>query len=185
MTPQETPPNTAGRRRRAVVIGLTGGLAGILAVLLVVFIAPGDRWGSLHSSRSSSSATPASGSTSETPAQLARACIAQIKGQEALALFQRDIPADRWGDPVRGTASTSSEPYVLWLFDADCTPHRAIDVPPRTSRTFTAQVGQVWFYAEASAKHPVDSCACRVFSPSNNGTEQRFSDTGLLTYHLE
>ncbi|RAO31324.1 hypothetical protein PSN13_04222 [Micromonospora saelicesensis] len=40
---------------------------------------------------------------------------------------------------------------MLWLFDAQCEPHRAIEVAPRTSRTFKAQLGQVWYYAEASA----------------------------------
>lgn len=106
-----------------------------------------------------------------------------LKGQEAAALFLRDIPADRWGDPVRGTVSTFSEPYVLWLFDAECQPHRAIEMPPRTTRTFTAQVGQVWYYAEASAKQPGDGCTCRVFGLST--TEQEFSDTGRLSYHSE
>ncbi|MET8359659.1 hypothetical protein [Micromonospora sp. NPDC005171] len=121
----------------------------------------------------------------ESQAPLDPACIAKTKGQDAVAFFQRDIPADGWGDPVRGTASTTSEPYVLWLFDADCEPHKAIVVPPRTSRTFTAQVGQVWYYAEASAGQPGEGCACRVFSPSNSGTAQRFSDAGSITYHLD
>ncbi|MET8268563.1 hypothetical protein ABZU92_31775 [Micromonospora arida] len=74
---------------------------------------------------------------------------------------------------------------MLWLFDAQCEPHRAIEVPPRTSRTFKAQLGQVWYYAEASAGQPADGCACRVFSPSNSGAEQRFSDAGSITYHLD
>jgi hypothetical protein len=114
-----------------------------------------------------------------------RACIEQTKGREALAFFQRDIPASRWGEPVSGTASTFSEPYVLWLFDADCKSYKAIEVPARTTRTFEAQLGQVWYYVEASAKQPVDSCDCRVFNPSNSGTEQTFSDTGRLTYHAD
>ena len=99
--------------------------------------------------------------------------------------FQRDIPEGRWGDPVRGTASAASEPYVLWLFDAHCEPHRALDVPARTSRTFKAQLGQVWYYAEASAGRPADGRACRVFSLSNSGAEQRFGDAGSITYHPE
>lgn len=102
-----------------------------------------------------------------------------------MAYFQRDIPEGRWGEPLRGTASTASEPYVLWLFDAQCEPHRAIEVPARTSRTFKAQLGQVWYYAEASAGQPADGCSCRVFSPSNSGAEQRFSDAGSITYHLD
>ncbi|SCF01492.1 hypothetical protein GA0070612_3034 [Micromonospora chokoriensis] len=117
------------------------------------------------------------------PGQVSRDCVVRLKGQEAAALFLRDIPADRWGDPVRGTVSTSSEPYVLWLFDAECRPHRAVEVPLRTTRTFTAQVGQVWYYAEASAKQPGDGCACRVFGLSD--TEQEFSDTGRLSYRSE
>lgn len=170
MTPEKT-------RRRRLVIGLSGGLAVIAALLVIV---TGGRSGL----RSSSSAAPAPGPTSVSAAQLARACIARTKGEEAVAYFQRDIPAGRWGDRVRGTASTTSEPYVLWLFDADCRAHRAVEVPPRTSRTFTAQVGQVWYFAEASAKEPGDGCACRVFSPSSSG-EQRFSDAGSITYHLD
>jgi hypothetical protein len=46
-------------------------------------------------------------------------------------------------------------------------------------------MGQVWYYAEASARQPVDSCDCRVFNPSNSGTEQIFSDTGRLRYHTD
>ncbi|WP_030489028.1 hypothetical protein [Micromonospora chokoriensis] len=119
-------------------------------------------------------------------AKLDRACIVQTKGKEAVAFFVRDIPEDKWGGPVRGTASTASEPYTLWLFDDDCTPQKAIELPPRTSRTFRAQVGQVWYYAEAAAGQPGDGCVgCRVFSPANSGAEQRFSDNGLLIYHLD
>ncbi|MEV4499341.1 hypothetical protein C7C45_13665 [Micromonospora arborensis] len=181
MTSQRSNTKSTGRAR---AIGLSGGLIGILALLLVVSVAGGDGQSILSGLQSSSSATPAPKPTPESRAQLDRACIAQTKGNDAVAFFQRDIPADRWGDPVRGTASTASEPYVLWLFDADCTPHRALDVPPRTSRTFRAQVGQVWYYAEAAAGQPEEGCACRVFSPANSGAEQKFSDTGRLTYHL-
>ncbi|MEV7327022.1 hypothetical protein [Micromonospora sp. NPDC093244] len=169
MTPEKT-------RRRRLVIGLSGGLVVIAALVIVAAVRSGPR--------SSSSAAPAPSPTSASAAQLARACIARTKGEEAVAYFQRDIPAGRWGERVRGTASTTSEPHVLWLFDADCTAHRAMEVPPRTSRTFTAQVGQVWYFAEASAKEPGDGCACRVFSPSGSG-EQRFSHAGVLTYHLD
>ncbi|MET8232515.1 hypothetical protein ABZS77_17775 [Micromonospora sp. NPDC005298] len=161
---------------RRAVIGLSAGLAVVVALLVVV--ATG------RSGQRSSSAAPAPSPTSASAAQLARACIERTKGQEAVVYFQRDIPAGRWGDRVRGTASTTSEPHVLWLFDADCTAHRALEVPPRTSRTFTAQVGQVWYYAAASAKQPTGECDCRVFSPSSGG-EQRFSDAGSITYHLD
>ncbi|MCG5471009.1 hypothetical protein LADH09A_004982 [Micromonospora sp. LAH09] len=184
MAPQGNPTTASGRRRRTRAIALSGGLAAVLALVLVAAHATGDRWGLLDSSRSSSSTPPAPSVTpAESRAQLARACIAQTKGEEAVAYFHRDIPADRWGDPVRGTASASSEPYVLWLFDDNCEPHRALDVPPRTSRTFKARVGQVWSYTEASAGQPADGRTCRVFGLSNSGTEQRFSDSGLLTYH--
>ncbi|WP_328533760.1 hypothetical protein OG836_02685 [Micromonospora zamorensis] len=179
------PATATGRRRRTRAIALSGGLAAVLALVLVAAHSTGDRWGILNSSRSSSSTPPAPTATAESRAQLARACIAQTKGEEAVAYFHRDIPADRWGDPVRGTASASSEPFVLWLFDDDCEPHKALDVPARTSRTFKAQVGQVWSYTEASAGQPADGRTCRVFGLSNSGTEQRFSDSGLLTYHAE
>ncbi|MET8466624.1 hypothetical protein [Micromonospora zamorensis] len=185
MASQGNPAAATGRRRRTRAVALSGGLAAVLALVLVAAHATGDRWGILNSSRSSSSTPPASTATAESGAQLARACIAQTKGEEAVAYFHRDIPADRWGDPVRGTASASSAPFVLWLFDDDCEPHKALDVLPRTSRTFKAQVGQVWSYTEASAGQPADGRTCRVFGLSNSGTEQRFSDSGLLTYHAE
>ncbi|WP_328652878.1 hypothetical protein OG598_02705 [Micromonospora sp. NBC_00330] len=185
MTVQKTDTTPAGRGRRAHVIGLSGGVIGLLALLLVVSVATGDGQSILSSLQSSSSAPGAPSPTPESRAPFYRACIAKTKGQDAVAYFQRDIPVGRWGDPLRGTASTTSEPYVLWLFDAQCEPHRAIEVPARTSRTFKAQLGQVWYYAEASAGRPVDGCACRVFSPSNSGAEQRFSDAGSITYHLD
>ncbi|MEU1249941.1 hypothetical protein ACWD8I_31945 [Micromonospora arida] len=185
MTVQKTDTTSAGRGRRARAIGLSGGLIGLLALLLVVSVATGDGQSILSSLQSSSSATAAPSPTPESRAASYRACIAKTKGHDALVFFQRDIPESRWGEPLRGTASTTSEPYVLWLFDAQCEPHRAIEVPPRTSRTFKAQLGQVWYYAEASAGQPADGCACRVFSPSNSGAEQRFSDAGSITYHLD
>ncbi|MFE9193776.1 hypothetical protein ACFYL6_29660 [Micromonospora sp. NPDC007208] len=184
MTVQKTDTTSAGRGRRARVIGLSGGLIGLLALLLVVSVATGDGQ-SILSSLQSSSPAAAPSPTPESRASSDRACIAKTKGQDAVAYFHRDIPEGRWGEPLRGTASAASEPYVLWLFDAQCEPHRAIEVPARTSRTFRAQLGQVWYYAEASAGRPVDGCACRVFSPSNSGAEQRFSDAGSVTYHLD
>ncbi|MET8094499.1 hypothetical protein [Micromonospora sp. NPDC005220] len=184
MTAQKTDTTSAGRGRRARAIGLSGGLIGLLALLLVVAVATGDGQSILSSLQSSSSAPDAPTPTQESRAPFDRACIARTKGQDAVAYFQRDIPEGRWGELVRGTASATSEPYVLWLFDAQCEPHRAVEVPARTSRTFRAQLGQVWYYAEASAGRPVDGCACRVFSPSNSGAEQRFSDAGSITYDL-
>ncbi|MFG2101516.1 hypothetical protein ACGFJ5_13025 [Micromonospora echinaurantiaca] len=155
-------------------------------MVVVVPIAAGESWGVLDDPRSAASGAPsrppASGREGAPDAQLIQACIRQTKGQEAYEHFQRAIPADRWGDPVRGTVSTFSEPYVLWLFDADCRSYEALAVPPRTSRTFRAYVGQVWYFAEASAKQPVGSCDCNVFRPSNSGIEQPFGDTGRLVY---
>ncbi len=101
------------------------------------------------------------------------------------AFYVNDIPVDRWGDPVNGLLSTYSEPHVLWLFDADCKSYEAVAVPANSSRSFTAYVGQVWHYAEASAEQPVEDCACRVFSPSNSGALQELSDTGRLTYYTK
>ncbi|MET7865968.1 hypothetical protein [Micromonospora taraxaci] len=178
MTPSDTPSRPPGRRRLALAVGLGGGLALLLALLLAIPQVTGDGWGF----RDRTTPTPASGPAS-LQGQVSRDCVVQLKGQEAAALSLRDIPADRWGDPVRGTVSTFSEPYVLWLFDSECQPHRAIEMPPRTTRTFTAQVGQVWYYAEASAKQPGEGCACRVFGLST--TEQEFSDTGRLIYRSE
>ncbi|MGA4730177.1 hypothetical protein ACPB67_22385 [Micromonospora taraxaci] len=175
MTPAGTPSRPPGRRRLALAVGLGGGLALLLALLLAIPQVTGDGW------RSRDRPTPTTASSLQ--GQVSRDCVVHLKGQEAAALFLRDIPADRWGDPVRGTVSTFSEPYVLWLFDSECQPHRAIEMPPRTTRTFTAQVGQVWYYAEASAKQPGDGCTCRVFGLST--TEQEFSDTGHLSYHSE
>ncbi|MEW1587612.1 hypothetical protein AB0283_19510 [Micromonospora vinacea] len=184
MTALKTETTSAGRGRRARTIGLSGGLIGLLALLLVVSVATGDGQSILSSLQSSSSAPDAPVTALESPVPVDRACIARTKGQDAAEYFQRDIPEGRWGEPVRGTASAASEPYVLWLFDAQCKPRRAVEVSARTSRTFKAQLGQVWYYAEASAGRPVDGCACRVFSPSNSGAEQRFSDAGSITYHL-
>ncbi|MEV1157404.1 hypothetical protein AB0J27_18605 [Micromonospora chokoriensis] len=175
MTPAGTPSRPPGRRRLALAVGLGGGSALLLALLLAIPQVTGDGWGL----RDRPTPTPAS----SPQGQVSRDCVVHLKGQEAAALFLRDIRADRWGDPVRGTVSTFSEPYVLWLFDSECQPHRAIEMPPRTTRTFTAQVGQVWYYAEASAQQPGDGCACRVFGLST--TEQEFSDTGRLSYHSE
>jgi hypothetical protein len=172
---QASPPPAS--RRRAVVLGLSGGLV-LLALLIVVAVVVGG------SRDGRPSAVPANTPAAASPAQLARHCIAQIKGEQAVAFFEQDIPAGRWGDRVRGTVSSASEPHVLWLFDGDCRPHRSVEVPPRTSRTFTAQVGQVWYYAEASAPQPDEGCACRVFSPASSNAEQRFSDTGSVTFHL-
>ncbi|MET8199311.1 hypothetical protein [Micromonospora taraxaci] len=178
MTPAGTPSRPTGRRRLALAVGLGGGLALLLALLFAIPQVTGDGWGF----RDRPTPTPASGPASP-QGQVSRDCIVQLKGQEAAALSLRDIPADRWGDQVRGTVSTFSEPYVLWLFDSECQPHRAIEMPPRTTRTFTAQVGQVWYYAEASAKQPGEGCTCRVFGLST--TEQEFSDTGRLSYRSE
>ncbi|MER7460383.1 hypothetical protein [Micromonospora sp. NPDC126480] len=113
-----------------------------------------------------------------------QACVKQTKGQAGYEFFLSDVPADRWGDPVRGTLTTFSEAYVLWLFDADCQAYPAVTVPPRTSRSFRAYLGQVWYYAEASVKQPTGPCNCRVFSPANDGVRQEFSDTGWLTYQI-
>ncbi|WFF00516.1 hypothetical protein [Micromonospora sp. WMMD964] len=168
MTAAGTPGRPAGRRRSAVAAGLGGGLVLLLALLL----ATGDGWGF----RDTPTPTPASSPQT----QVGRECVVRLKGLEAAALFLRDVPADRWGEPVRGTVSTFSEPYVLWLFDSECRPHRAVEMPPRTTRTFTARVGQVWYYAEASAKQPGEGCACRVFGLSD--TDQEFGDTGRLSY---
>ncbi|MEU1589519.1 hypothetical protein [Micromonospora sp. NPDC005710] len=184
MTAQKTETTSAGRGRRARVVGLSGGLLGLLALLLVVSVATGDGQSILGSLTSSSSAPAAPGPVPETRPPLDGTCIARTKGKEAMAYFQQDIPEGRWGAPVRGTASAASEPFVLWLFDDRCEPQRAVEVPARTSRTFKAQLGQVWYYAEASAGRPVDGCTCRVFSPSASGAEQRFSDAGSITYHL-
>jgi hypothetical protein len=184
LTAQKAGTRSANGRHLARVVGLSGGLLGLLALLLVVSVATGGGQSLLGSLRSSS--TPdAPGPAPDSLAQLGRACIAETKGHEAVAHFQRDIPEGRWGDRVRGTASAASEPYVLWLFDAQCTPHPAVEVPARGSRTFTARVGQVWYYAEASAGRPVDCFACRVFSPSNSDATQQFSDTGKLIYHVD
>ncbi|MDG4840576.1 hypothetical protein O7631_28965 [Micromonospora sp. WMMD967] len=178
MTSAGTHSRPPGRRRMALAVGLGGGLALLLALLLAIPQVTGDGWGSRDRP------TPAAASDPASPqGQVSRDCVVQLKGQQASALFLRDIPADRWGDRVRGTVSTFSEPYVLWLFDSKCQPHRAIEMPPRTTRTFTAQVGQVWYYAEASAKQPGEGCACRVFGLST--TEQEFGDTGRLSYRSE
>ncbi|MEV4121042.1 hypothetical protein [Micromonospora sp. NPDC049645] len=186
MTAQKAGTRSAGAGHLAWAVGLSGGLLGLLALLLVVSIATGGVQSVLGSLRSSSPPTPdAPGPAPQSLAQLGRACIAETKGHEAVAHFERDIPEGRWGDRVRGTASAASEPYVLWLFDAQCTPHPAVEVPARSSRTFTARVGQVWYYAEASAGRPVDGFACRVFSLSNSDATQQFSDTGKLIYHLD
>ncbi|MFI7662008.1 hypothetical protein ACIBTW_24300 [Micromonospora parva] len=183
MTIQRTDTTSAGRGRRARVVGLSGALLGLLALLLAVAVATGDGQ-SILSSLQSSSTTAAPGPAPASRAALYRSCIAKIHGDDALVFFRREIPEGRWGEPLRGTASTSSEPYALWIFDAQCEPHRAIEVPRRGSRTFRAEVGQVWYYAEASAGPPADGCSCRVFSPSTSGTEQEFSDEGGVIYHL-
>ncbi|PZG17462.1 hypothetical protein C1I95_15495 [Micromonospora craterilacus] len=162
-------------------------------LLAVIPSATDGRWGVLSSLWPSSSATPEPEPTSNPSsdlgapeAQLIKDCIKQTKGEQLHdELFLRDLPAERLGDPVSGTLATSSEPYVLWLFDADCKSYEAAAVPPRSSVTFRAYVGQVWYYAEASAKQPVGACDCRVFSPSNSGVPQTISDTGRLTYRTE
>ena len=189
MASQGTPTNPAGRRRLAIPIALCGGLAAIVVFLVAVPGAAGGGWDVLNSLRSSSSATPEPGPASEpasdlgAPApQLLKACVKQVKGQEVAAFYVDEIPVDRWGDPVNGLLSTYSEPYVLWLFDADCKSYEAVAVPANSSRSFSAYLGQVFYYAEASAEQPVDDCACRVFSPSNSGVSQEFSDTGRLTF---
>ncbi|MEU7971751.1 hypothetical protein AB0B48_06890 [Micromonospora sp. NPDC049089] len=185
MTVQRTDTTSAGRGRRARVIGLSGALLGLLALLLAVSVATGDGQSILSSLQSSSSATAAPSPNPASRAALYRSCIAKIHGDDALVYFRREIPESRWGEPLRGTASTTSEPYVLWIFDAQCEPHRAIEVGRASSRTFKAEVGQVWYYAEASAGPPADDCSCRVFSPSTSGTEQEFSDEGGVIYHLD
>ncbi|MFJ8579198.1 hypothetical protein [Micromonospora sp. NPDC093277] len=191
---QGTPTNPAGRRRPAITIALCGGLAAIVVLLVVIPIRTGGSWGVLNSLRSSSSATPEPGPTSKPTsdlgagapaAPLIRACLKQTKGLEVYDFYLRDIPEDRWGEPVSGTLIALGEPYVLWLFDADCKPYRAVAVPRGDSRTFTAYVGQVWHYAEAPAKQPGDSFNYRVFSPSNSDAWVTFSDTGRLIYRTE
>ncbi|MFI6241245.1 hypothetical protein ACIBEF_15340 [Micromonospora sp. NPDC050795] len=180
---QRTDTTSAGRGRRARVIGLSGALLGLLALLLAVAVATGDGQSILSSLQSSSSATAAPSPNPASRAALYRLCIAKIHGDDALVFFRREIPEGRWGEPLRGTASTASEPYVLWIFDAQCEPHRAIEVPRRSSRTFKAEVGQVWYYAEASAGRPADDCSCRIFSPSTSDSKQEFGDEGSVIYH--
>ncbi|TCB88644.1 hypothetical protein E0H26_28405 [Micromonospora zingiberis] len=191
MASQETPTNSSKHRRLAIALGLCAGLAAIVAILAVIPRANHDGWGILNGLRSSSSATPEPEPTSKSasgldtpPTQLMVDCIRQTKGPEATEFFLEDIPEDRWGDPVSGTLTTFGEPYVLWLFDAECKSYEAVAVPRATSRTFEAYVGQVWYYAEASVKQPGETCDCRVFSPANSGVRQEFSDTGALTYRM-
>jgi hypothetical protein len=189
MASQGAPRNPAGHRRAAVAIAIFAGLAAIMVLLVVLPGVTGDGWGVLNSPRSPSSATPEPGPTARRAsgpaapaAQRIKACIKQTKGEEVYEFFLRDIPPDRWGEPVSGTLSTFSEPYALWLFDADCKPYQAVAVPARTSRTFTAYVGQVWYYTEASAKQTGDSYDYGVFSPSNSGARKTYGDTGSVVY---
>ncbi|SCL41890.1 hypothetical protein GA0074692_6544 [Micromonospora pallida] len=191
MTSRMPPTNPAGHRRLAITIALCGALAAIVVLLVVIPGATGGGWGVLNSLRPSSSASPgpdpaakpASGVVAP-EAQLVKACIKQTKSEDLYKFYLRDIPESRWGDPVRGTLSTFSEPYVLWLLDADCKPYKAVEVPAGTSRTFRAYVGQVWYYAEASATQP-DGYDYLVFSPSESGAPKIFSDTGRLVYRTE
>lgn len=190
MATHGAPPNRAGRRRLAVAVGAGVGLT--LALLLAIPAATGASWDILDRLRSSSSATPQPGPTAKPAADrtppatpLMKACIEQTKGQDVYGFYLRDIPQGRWGEPVSGTLSTFDKPHTLWLFDADCKPYKAVTVPARSNRPFEAYVGQVWYWADASAKQPTDDYASGVVSPSHFRSDQIFNNTGRLTYDTE